>query len=56
MKKICFLISFLYILGNVLGQNKGVTEHGDPVILYDDGTWIYEKYGQYTIRRNPRKR
>ncbi len=42
MKKICFLISFLYILGNVLGQKKGVTEHGDPVILYDDGTWIYE--------------
>jgi hypothetical protein len=41
MKKITFLLICLSITSFVSAQQKAVTETGEEVILYEDGTWIY---------------
>ena len=38
-----FLITILFLTGfTVFSQTKGITETGDEVILYKNGTWEYE--------------
>ncbi|MBN2616121.1 MAG: hypothetical protein JXR71_10555 [Bacteroidales bacterium] len=41
MKKLALLFFFLFALGSVFAQQKAVTETGDEVVLYSDGTWKY---------------
>lgn len=46
MKKTLFFIcSFAFI--NALAQINAVTENGDPVLLYEDGTWEYTKKSDF---------
>jgi hypothetical protein len=35
------IIAFFCTL-NLLAQSKAVTETGETVLLYNDGTWVYE--------------
>ncbi len=35
------IIAFFFTL-NLLAQSKAVTETGETVLLYNDGTWVYE--------------
>lgn len=42
MKKIILVFLFLSVLINVNAQQKAVTETGDEVILFEDGTWSYQ--------------
>ena len=42
MKGITFLVFCLLIAGFSQAQQKAVTETGDEVILFDDGTWQYQ--------------
>ena len=39
MKKPILLFAMLFFTQIVFGQTKAVTENGDSVILYEDGTW-----------------
>ncbi len=41
MKKFLLPSLFLFIVISSYGQKKSVTETGEVVILYDDGTWKY---------------
>jgi hypothetical protein len=41
MKKIKLLFFCLSFFVTLHAQKKAVTDNGDPVILYDDGTWKY---------------
>lgn len=42
MKKIFFLLIGLSLNALIYAQTRAVTETGDPVILYDNGTWKFE--------------
>lgn len=42
MKKIVALLLFLPSVLFVFGQQKAVTDSGEEVILYDDGSWKYQ--------------
>ena len=41
MKKICLFLLSLTLTASIYGQEKAVTETGDEVVLYADGTWTY---------------
>lgn len=41
MKKIIFTLAFLGILTTINAQQKAVTEVGEEVLLYENGTWKY---------------
>jgi len=41
MNKILSITGLILISIPSYAQQNAVTEHGEPVILYDDGTWIY---------------
>ena len=41
MKKITILLICLSLTSFVSAQQKAVTETGEEVILYEDGTWVY---------------
>lgn len=41
MKRLLFSISFFVLSIMCFGQKKAVTENGEEVILYGDGTWKY---------------
>ena len=41
MKKIFFLFEFVFLAVIAFGQQSAVTETGEVVILYDNGTWSY---------------
>lgn len=43
MKQVLFFLIFNLLLSTLSAQKKAVTENGDEVILYDDGTWKYAK-------------
>lgn len=57
MKKcVLFCLSFLIITKITVAQKKAITDNGDEVILYDNGTWKYTKEFIDTasfIRTNP---
>ncbi|ALO14373.1 hypothetical protein L21SP5_00701 [Salinivirga cyanobacteriivorans] len=42
MKRITFLVFCLMIAGFSQAQQRAVTETGDEVILFEDGTWQYQ--------------
>lgn len=42
MKKIILVLIFCSLIFNVMAQIKAVTETGEEVILFKDGTWIYQ--------------
>lgn len=42
MKKITFTFCFMILAISLVAQKKAVTETGEEVILFDDGTWEYE--------------
>lgn len=58
--KIClFILVFLLFKISIQAQKKAVTENGDEVILYDDGTWKYSttplQNDSNLIKENPIK-
>ena len=58
MKKITLVLFGLLTVSLIQAQQKAVTETGEEVILYDDGTWIYQDENQLTdkeIPTNPNK-
>jgi len=46
MKKLLIIIVALLTLQQVNSQKKAITDTGDEVILYDNGTWIYSDSNQ----------
>ena len=50
MKKIILIVCCLLSIISVNAQKKAVTETGDEVILYNDGTWEYE--GDYNFEES----
>jgi len=42
MKRITLLLFCLVLIINVNAQQKAITEMGEEVILYEDGTWKYQ--------------
>ena len=42
MKKIFFLFLIIALTVSINGQQKAVTETGQEVILFEDGSWIYQ--------------
>ena len=42
MKKIFFLFLIIALTVSIIGQQKAVTETGQEVILFEDGSWIYQ--------------
>ena len=58
MNKLLLVIVLLGGGNMLLAQQKAVTETGDEVILYDDGTWVYqndESIEEKEIPTNPKK-
>ena len=59
LKKIQLLLLCLSLIFGVHAQKKAVTESGDEVILYNDGTWKYTSNNHDTsesvIKTNPDK-
>jgi hypothetical protein len=58
LKQFLFFTISLMIFSQLKGQQKAVTENGDEVILYDDGTWKYlfeEEIDEPKIPTNPNK-
>ena len=56
MKKISILLLFIFIISICNAQTKAITDTGDEVILYSDGTWKYanaEKQTITEIKTNP---
>jgi hypothetical protein len=41
MKPLCYLTLFLLVSSTLQAQKKAVTETGEQVMLYDNGTWRY---------------
>ncbi len=41
MKQTTFILFIVLSFHFMNAQTRGVTEDGDEVILYDDGTWVY---------------
>ncbi|CAM1374679.1 hypothetical protein [Tenacibaculum xiamenense] len=57
MKQIFSLLFCLLAINLTQGQQKGVTEKGEEVLLYDDGTWKYkneDKLVEKEIPTNPK--
>jgi len=48
MKKLLIIILLLTTFQQVKAQKKAITDTGDEVTLYDDGTWIYSDSNQKT--------
>lgn len=46
MKKSLFLILIFLSFQQVIAQKKAITDTGDEVILYDNGTWTYSDSNQ----------
>jgi len=42
MKKLILIVICLITISSVNAQKKAVTETGDEIILFDDGTWEYQ--------------
>ena len=42
MKKLALIIILIQIFSNLFGQQKAITDTGDEVILFEDGTWVYQ--------------
>lgn len=42
MKKNALLLTFLFSITFIQAQKRAVTENGDEVFLYDDGSWKYK--------------
>jgi len=58
MKKITLLLFCLSSILTVHSQQKGVTENGEEVILFEDGTWKYQNedyLNETEIRTNPKE-
>ena len=58
MKKYITLLFCLLLIVSVNAQKKAVTETGDEVILFDDGTWEYEdnyNFEELEIPTNPKQ-
>ncbi len=56
MKKFSILISILMLAFSAKAQISAITQHGDEVVLYDDGTWNYtEEESKPEIGVNPKK-
>ncbi|MEO6130559.1 MAG: hypothetical protein ABIQ02_01835 [Saprospiraceae bacterium] len=58
MKKIFFLVGCLALSLPSFSQLSAVTQTGDEVILYDDGTWVYahkDSINTSEITTNPQK-
>jgi len=58
MKKTFLLLFILFFVNLIQAQQKAVTETGEEVILYDDGTWKYHNEDQIyekEIPTNPKK-
>jgi len=53
MKKITLLLFGLLAVSLIQAQQKAVTETGDEVILYDDGTWKYQNENQLAEKEIP---
>lgn len=43
MKKTIFVLLFMASVLSIYGQKRAVTETGEEVFLYDDGTWKYKE-------------
>lgn len=50
MKKITLSLLCFFAVYLVNAQQRAVTEMGDPVILYDDGTWEYQNEPEDIIK------
>ena len=46
MKKIFLLLISLFFINLIQAQQKAVTETGEEIIIYDDGTWKYQNEDQ----------
>lgn len=58
MKRIILIFASLLVVSYTQAQKKAVTEIGEEVILYDDGTWKYQNEDQKLeniIPTNPNK-
>lgn len=53
MKKITLLVLCLLTFTMSIAQKKAVTENGEEVILYDDGTWDYLNSQDYLVTQIP---
>ena len=42
MNKIILVVCCLFLMVSVNAQKKAITETGDEVVLFDDGTWEYQ--------------
>ena len=56
MRSLLFIASFLFWISASFAQKKAVTETGEEVLLYSDGTWAYaqaQDSSQHIIPTNP---
>ena len=53
MKKITLVLISLFAFNLTQGQLKAVTETGEEVILYDDGTWKYQNEDEVELKEIP---
>jgi hypothetical protein len=53
MKKITLVLISLFAFNLTQGQLKAVTETGEEVILYDDGTWKYQNEDEAEVKGIP---
>ncbi|MCB0514980.1 MAG: hypothetical protein KDD49_02840, partial [Bacteroidetes bacterium] len=52
MKKLLLLLAFLFYSTSGFAQQKAVTEKGDEVLLYENGTWEYAEPEALTEEEN----
>lgn len=58
MKRLSLILFALMVVCVAQAQKKAVTDTGEEVVLYDDGTWKYvnaDKIKETTIATNPKK-
>lgn len=53
MKKITLILFSLFAVSLMQGQQKAITEIGEEVILYEDGTWKYQHEDQLSEKVIP---
>jgi hypothetical protein len=53
MKRTLLLLISLFFVNLIQAQQKAVTETGEEVILFEDGTWEYQNKDQISEKEIP---
>ena len=58
MKKAILVLTSVFFISQIHAQTRAVTETGEEVFLYNDGTWKYKNEKEITLKdipTNPKK-